>query len=408
MTVPALLSPAPLTPVAIGQTNMTGYTVLQVVPKLGAGGAETTTLEITEAICAAGGTALIATQAENPRGPMEARIIKTGGEIIYLPVASKNPITVWRNIGRLARLIRARHVDIIHARSRAPAWSSLFAARRTNIACLATYHGLVHPRPAAKVFYNSALTRGAAVIANSAYTGQLIADVHGVPPDRIKIIPRGCDVDALAHETIDPVKRAAKRRQWGVPDDAFAIICPARLRSIKGQHILIETLSQLRVQALPYLVLVGGAQEGSTYQATLERLVRARQLGNRVVFAGLEHDMPVAYAASNLAVLASTRPEPFGRTIIEAQAACLPVIASDAGGFRETVITGAPIDGATGWLVAPNDVSALATALDEALALPPDQFTLLGQNGRTNAWANFTTATLCARTLSVYRELVDT
>lgn len=394
--------------------DLTGRAVLQVVPELDVGGAEITTLEITRAIVAAGGRALVASQG----GALEDALRDAGGEILYLPVASKNPLTVWRNAALLAALAEAERVDLIHTRSRAPGWSGLRAGRLAGLPFMTTYHSTVHDKPRAKVLYNSVLVRGARCIANSHYTAGRIAAVYPQAADRLRVIPRGCDVAALARSNFTDAERAAKRAQWGIPQDAFIIMCPARVTHLKGQHLLVEALADLVADLVadlavqgptdvsPHLVLVGSAQGRDDYVADLKARAAARKIADRLHFAGLESDMPSAYAAAHLAVVPTIRPEPFGRTIIEAQAASLPVIASDAGGFRETVIAAAADKGGTGWLVTPDSVAALTAAFKEALALPQETLFQLGENGRANAEANYTQTAMCNRTLNVYAELM--
>ena len=386
--------------------DLTGRTILQVVPELDIGGAEATTVEVSEAIIAAGGTALVASQG----GRLVDQLTALGARILILPVASKNPVIMWRNRSHLAKIITDYQVDIIHARSRAPAWSSYFAARRTDSIYMSTYHGTVHRAPASKVFYNSVLTRGAAVIANSSYTASLIAEVHGVAAEKIKVIPRGCDVDHLARNNIDMARVVAKRTKWGVGADDFVILCPARLTEIKGQDVLLHAFAGVAAKApegmAVKLVFVGSTQGREAYLAGLKDLVSHYDLHDQVVFAGLEHDMAAAYAASDAVVAPSTRTEPFGRGVIEAQAATLPVIASDAGGFRETIITGSPIEGASGWLVAPGDVAAWHQALVTLVNTNASARQKIGENGRTNACTHYTQQALCARTLSVYQQLI--
>jgi glycosyltransferase involved in cell wall biosynthesis len=378
-----------------------GMTVLQVIPELNGGGAETTTLEIASALNAAGGRAVIASQG----GRLEARLAEAGAEIIKLPMASKNPLTMWANSRKLAALIRAENVDLIHARSRAPAWSSFFAARRAQIPYLATYHGMVHSGPALKVIYNSVLTRGAGVIANSHYTAQRIARVHDVPDDKIHIIPRGCDVDRLNPKQWDKKALVACRQAWGVAQDAFVILCPARITEIKGQHVLIAALAAISSDYAPVLVLAGGGQAGSGYGDRLKAQIAELGLTARVIFAGHVDNMPLAYAASDLAVVPSIRPEPFGRTIIEAGAAGLPVIASDDGGFRETVVTGDETQ-ATGWLAPAGDSMALAQALEASLSLSTSRLKKIGKNGMRHVGQYFTQQNMCRATLSVYAHIL--
>ena len=382
--------------------NLTGKTIMQVVPELDVGGAEITTVEIARAIRQAGGRALVVSQG----GALEQKIIDNGGEVIHLPVASKNPFTVWRHGRLLADLAKAEKVDLIHTRSRAPGWSGLRAGKLANIPFMTTYHSTVHEKPRAKVFYNSVLVRGRVSIANSQYTASQIAKVYPQYRDKIRVVPRGCDVDALARHQFSETDRAAKRQQWGVPLDAFVILCPARVTPLKGQHVLLNALGQLSAEVQPYLVLVGSAQGRDDYVAELTAQARANGCADRLVFAGLESNMPSAYAAANMAVVPTIRPEPFGRTITEAQAASLPVIASNGGGYRETVIAQPANAGGTGWLAEMGNPDDLAAKLQAALALPPEALFKMGANGRAHVEANYTQAAMCSRTLNVYAELI--
>ena len=383
--------------------DLTGCTILQVVPELETGGAEITTMEMAEAIVKAGGRALVASEG----GALESRIEAMGGEIVHLPVASKNPLTLLRNIGRLATLMQAENVDLIHGRSRAPCWSALLAAKRTDRPYVTTFHSTVHDKPRAKVLYNSSLVRGQISIANSHYTAARIEAVYPWVKSRLRVVPRGCDESALAPENFSSAKRLAKRAEWGVDEDAFVIICPARVTDLKGQHVLLEAMGLLKSQRQPHLICVGSAQGRDAYVAALKRRADEIGIGNRFRLTGLETDMPSAYAAADLAIVPTIRPEPFGRTIIEAQAACLPVIGSNAGGYRETIIANAPEDGGTGWLAEMGNATALAARIDAALSMPKGAFLKMGENGRANVLAHYTRKAMCNRTLNVYWELLS-
>ncbi len=387
--------------------DLSGRTILQVVPQLETGGAEITTMEMSEAIVKAGGRALVATEG----GALEEKIIAQGGEIVTLPVASKNPFTMWRNVRRLADLMKNENVDLIHGRSRAPCWSSLFAAKRANIPFVTTFHSTVHEQPRAKVFYNSSLMRGQRVIANSHFTAARIQAVYPSMTEKLRVIPRGCDETALAHDNFSAAQNAAKRKQWGVGQNAFVIICPARVTHLKGQHVLIEAVGLLKDDLLESkrslsLVLVGSAQGRDDYVAQLQDRAAQFGLDDRLVMTGLETDMPSAYAAADVAIVPTIRPEPFGRTCIEAQAASLPVIASDDGGFRETVIAKPADAGGSGFLVTPDNAQDLADAIEAVLAMDKAQKHKMGENGRANVLANYTRTAMCNRTLQVYKELI--
>lgn len=384
------------------KVDLSGRTILQLVPELETGGAEITTMEMAEAIIGAGGRALVVSQG----GALEDRIKAMGGEVVHMPVASKNPFIMARNVGRLARLMQAARVDLIHGRSRAPCWSALFAAKRAQVPFVTTFHSTVHDRPRAKILYNSSLVRGQVSIANSHFTAARIEAVYPWAKSRLRVIPRGCDEQALARENFSMARRQEKRAQWGVGENDFIILCPARVTPLKGQHILIDALARLGSAVQPKLVMVGSAQGRDDYVAGLKAQAENLGLADRLVFTGLETNMPSAYAAADLAIVPTVRPEPFGRTIIEAQAASLPVIGSDAGGYRETIIAQTPEKGGTGWLAEMGNAAALATAIDAALAMTPEELSSLGKNGRANVLENYTRTAMCNRTLNVYREVL--
>ena len=382
--------------------DLTGVTVAQIIPRLNVGGAETTTLEIARALRAANARALVVSEG----GSLSDAIMAAGAELIDMPVASKNPFVMAANIRRLRRLVGDKNINILHARSRAPAWSTLAAARAAKVPFVTTYHSLVHEGPRAKVWYNSVMVRGDAVIANSEYTGGLIRRVHGVDDARLRVVARGCDVSALAPENVSADMRADQRRAWGASADDFVILCPARITEVKGQHVLLSALTQLPAKTRPFVVFAGSADGRAEYFAALERQVAEASLTGRVHFAGLVRDMGRAYGACDLAIVPTVRGEPFGRTIVEAQAAGLPVIASDAGGYRETVISRPPENGGTGWLVPPGEAAALARAMKAAIAQSATERAQMVSNGRAHVEANFRQEVMCAKTLAIYAELI--
>ncbi|WP_422020655.1 glycosyltransferase family 4 protein [Roseibium sp.] len=385
----------------------TAPTVLQVIPDLNSGGAERTTVDIARALIAAGGTALVASQG----GQMVRELEDIGAQHFTLPVKSKNPITLWKNAGLLSDLIRAQNVDIIHARSRAPAWSSLFAARRTHIPFVTTYHGSYSQSNAVKGLYNSIMARGDTVIANSKYIADLISDRHPFAKDRITVIHRGSDLKGLAPENVSALRRQALKDSWGVPTGRPIIMNMARLTSWKGQKVLIEAMGALKASGMtaPIAILAGDAQGRDGYVAELKQLIADWNLQDQVRLVGHCADVPAAMALSDLAVVASIEPEAFGRAAVEAQAARVPVIVSDLGAVPETVL--APPDAAekdrTGWRVAPGDSDALASAIKTALALSAEDRLALTGRGLTHASRNFTVETMCAKTLDVYAKLLD-
>ncbi len=381
-------------------------TVLQVIPELDAGGAERTTVEIARAIVAAGGRALVASRG----GRMVPELEAAGAEFFAMPAQSKNPLVMWANRGRLIDLIRRFEVDIIHARSRAPAWSALWAARATGVRYVATYHGSYRAKSSLKRFYNSVMARGDAVIANSEYTRDHVAAEHAPPPERLIAIPRGADLSRFAPDEIDAARLADVRRHWGVSaDDARTVILlPGRLTAWKGQSEMVEAARLLHAagagqRADLLIILMGDAQGRDGYARQLDDAVREAGLRDAVRICGHYADMPAAYAAADIVVSASNRPEAFGRVAVEAMAMGKPVVATNHGGSRETVV-----DGETGVLVAPGDAADLARGVQTVLEMTPEARAGLGACGRDRARTRFSTEAMAASTLDVYRSLAPT
>ncbi len=376
-----------------------GLRVLQIVPELDIGGAEMTTLEVARALSAAGGEAFVMSEG----GRLVSPLLAAGAQFIQEPVARKNPITLIQNARKIRDFINRAGISLVHARSRAPAWSALWASRACHIPFVTTYHSKVHEAPRVKVLYNSVMARGDRVIANSQFTADQIKKVHQVGDDRLRIIPRGCDLEALDPKHFSAAKRRAMRSDLSITPADFVVLCPARLTSWKGQKILLEALAQTQIPRDQLILLFAGDAQGrDAYVQELKDL--ADKHGVRAQFLGLVRDMPACYAVSDIVVIPSIEAEPFGRTAIEAQAAGRAVIASDAGGFKETVMAAGPAR--TGWLTPPSDVVSLAQCLNEAFLLSPAQRQSLGRAARRHVCANFSTDRLCAETLAVYRELV--
>jgi glycosyltransferase involved in cell wall biosynthesis len=387
---------------------MAGVTILQAVPRLDAGGSEQATIEIAAALTYAGASALVATEG----GRMATALTEAGGEIITLPVASKNPATLLVNARRLAQLIETRSVNLVHARSRAPAWSAFLAARRTRRPFVTTYHGAYASPGPFKNFYNSVMARGDRVIANSRYTADLIVARHRVPKDRLRVIYRGVDLAKFAPDEVVHNRLGRLRALWGVSERQPVVLQAARLTSWKGQTLVIEAARQLlRADRLgdAVVIMAGDSQGRTAYQRELERLIARSGLTDRVRLVGHCDDMPAAFALAHVAVIASTSAETFGRTSIEAQAMGCPVIVSDIGAAPETIVPAGPGKrDDTGWLVPCGDAAALAERMAEALALSPEQRAALGSRARRRIAAKFSLRQMQRATLAVYDELLET
>ncbi|UFN49850.1 glycosyltransferase family 4 protein [Roseomonas sp. OT10] len=367
-------------------------TVLQVLPALVSGGVERGTVEIAEALAGAGFRALVASAG----GPLVAELEAVGARHATLPLDRKSPLALAANARALERLIRAEGVDIVHARSRFPAWSALAAARRTGARFVTTFHGVYSESFPGKRLYNSVMVRGDRVIAISEHVAGIIHARYGTGPDRLRIIPRGADVTRFDPAAVPSDRVAALRAAWAVPEGRPVVLLPGRLTRWKGQAVLLRALARLLPDP-PFGLLVG---EGGM-RAELEAEARRLGLAGHVALPGLTRDMPAALLLADLVVHASTAAEPFGRTVVEAQAMRRPVIAADLGAPRETVE-----EGVTGWRVPPDDPEALAAAIRRALALPPEARAALGIRARAAVLARYTTAAMQAATLNVYRELL--
>ncbi len=378
-------------------------TVLQVTPELSAGGVERTTIDMARALTGAGGRALVASAG----GRLEDELRAAGGELIRLPAASKNPLVMARNAARLIHCVRDCDVDIVHARSRAPAWSALWAARATGARLVTTYAGIHTARGPLKRFYNSVMARGDRVIANSHFTAAHVRAEHGVPEARLRVIPRGVDVDALDPLIVSPERAGAVRAAWGfdgAAPGAPIVLLPGRLTRWKGQDVAIRACARLAAAHGPdmHLVIVGDDQGRRGYRDELAALIAAEGVADRVTLAGHCSDMPAAYAVSDVVISASVEPEAFGRVAVEAQCMGRPVIATDHGGARETIE-----EGRTGRLAKPGDADALARALGEVLSLSPGARLAMGDQGAERARRLFSVAAMQSATLRVYQEVVD-
>ncbi|HTN12503.1 MAG TPA: glycosyltransferase family 4 protein [Acetobacteraceae bacterium] len=370
--------------------------VLQVLPALGGGGVERGTVEITSIIARLGGLPLVASAG----GRLAPAVERAGGRNLILGLDSKNPWRIWRNAAALERLIRAHQVDIVHARSRAPAWSALLAARRTGAHFVTTYHGSYNENLPGKRRYNAVMAMGERVIAVSQFIAGLIAERHGTDPARIRVIHRGVDPAVFDPARVGPDRQVRLLRAWRVQDGQTTLVLPGRLTRWKGQAVLIEALARMRHQGA-VAVLVGADQGRARYAAELAALAERLGVGDRLRIVGDCEDMPAALSLSDVVVNASTDPEAFGRVVIEAQAMARPVVATDHGGAVETVA-----HGETGWRVPPGDADALAAALDHALELSQEERAALGARARASVLASYTVEAMQMKTIEVYREVL--
>ena len=372
-------------------------TVLQVVPRLEQGGVERGTLEMVDAIAKAGGRPLVATAG----GRLEFRVARAGGEVVHMNADSKNPLTMWQNARLLRRLIREQNVDVVHARSRAPAWSAYWATRSLGTPMVTTYHGTYNEDLPFKRTYNSVMAKGRPVIAISEFIRGLIRERHGLADDQIVTIPRGADISVFAEETVGHERAIKLADNWGLIEEARAIVLmPGRLTRWKGGESVIEAAARLKeLRGSDFVVLLVG-DDASGFQATLENKIEETGTGDVVQLTGGTQDIAAAYKLASVVVSASIEPEAFGRVIVEAQAMSKPVIASNHGGARETVV-----HGSTGWLYPPGDAEALAQTIHQALELGESERAHMGLAGRARIHSAYTVSAMQRATLAVYEQV---
>jgi glycosyltransferase involved in cell wall biosynthesis len=372
-------------------------TILQLVPKLDTGGAERVAIEIAEALTKAGHRALIACEG----GVLTPAALRAGAEILPLPLDTKSPWRLRRNAWRIRRLIKQYKVDVVHAHSRGPAWSGYWATRRDEAKFVTTYQGVYKENAPFKRRYNEIMTQGDRVIAVSRFIAELILERYPQAEPRLRVIHGGVDTTKFDPAAVLGDRAGRLAQSWRLRLGAPTLMLPGRLTSWKGQKLLISALAASRHKDA-VAILAGDDQGRKNYAQTL--ITHAQRLGvaDRVRLAGNVEDMPAAMMLADVVVNASTDPEAFGRTIIEAQAMARLVIAADHGGARETII-----DGETGLLFPPGDVAALAAAIDQILDLPTEDRIALGQHARAMVGRHYSIAAMQKAMLQVYTELMS-
>lgn len=371
--------------------------IMQIIPELGPGGAEQGCIDIAAALVKAGAKAIVVSHG----GTRIPELLRAQAVHINLPVHSKNPAIMMANIFRLRRLIKKHGVDIVHARSRAPAWSALQACKGTQARFMTTCHAPYNISGKAKRFYNSCIARGERVIAISGHVADYLRKNYKIDRRNIRLIHRGVALEKF-HPTAVTAERLIKLSQaWRLPDGASIIMLPGRITRWKGHHVLIKAMAMLNRPDV-FCVLIGSDQGRTAYREELEETIREKGLEGQIRIVDHCDDMPAAYMLATVVVSASTDPEGFGRIPIEAQAMGRPIIATDHGGARETIVRGE-----TGWLIPPGDERALCVALQEALSLDPTQRAMLATREMTHIAHNFTKDKMAQETLNVYAELLE-
>jgi glycosyltransferase involved in cell wall biosynthesis len=384
---------------------LAGRTVLQIVPDLQSGGAERAAIDMAEAISQAGGRCLVASRG----GRMVSELQSKGGVWLPFPAATKNPIAMALNSVQLARIIRDEGVDIVHARSRAPAWVAYFATRQTGAKFITTYHSAYYGASPIKLRYNAIMASGDIVIAISEFAAERIRKLHPEAADRVVVIPRGADLRAFSPAAVSPARVQRLRAAWGVAPHERVVLLPARLASRKGHAVTIDAARRLAAEGHDDIrILFVGDPHSDSFRRALEAQIARAGVAGFVRSVGHCDDMPAAYLAAAVIVAPSTEPEAFGRVAIEAQAMGAPVVVSDIGAAPEIVRAPpqTPRHQATGWRVPPGDPAKLAEAIGEALAMRASERDDMMLRARENVQARFSVEQMQHATLDVYRRLL--
>ena len=383
--------------------SMTGKTLLQLLPALQSGGVERGAIDVATAFVEAGGRAIIASKG----GRLTDGLQRRGVEHVTLPLGTKTPWAVKKNAGQIADLIKAEKVDILHARSRIPAWVGHYAKEATGIPFVTTWHGKHDAKSFLKKRYNSSLVQGDRVIAISDYIRRRILADYPDVEGKLITIPRGVDLETFTPEQVPGGRIIRLVDQWRVPDDRPVILLPGRLTRWKGQDLFLDALALVLKDCqgsdtpIPMGVLAGDSQGKDKFPKQLMKQIKKLGLESAVAMPGHVDDMAAAYNLATIVVAPSRDPEPFGRVPIEAQAMGAIPIAFAHGGFEETIK-----DGKTGYLVPPGDVAGLAEAMKTALGLSDQDRDRMTRAGRSHVEAHFTNRGMCAATLGVYQDLL--
>ncbi|WP_264812491.1 glycosyltransferase family 4 protein, partial [Acetobacter oeni] len=319
----------------------------------------------------------------------------------------KSPYAILRNASRLKSVIASENVSLVHARSRAPAWAARLATRAKQTRFVTTWHGVHSESFPGKKKYNSVLASGDRVIAISQFIGDRLLRDYDVGPDRLRVIPRGADTRQFDPELVRGDRIQMLIDAWDIAEDAPVILMPGRLTEWKGQTLLLDALALMMREGLTtrnrVCVFVGSAPDRSEFPEELKERVKTLGLSEQIRFGGHCADMPAALALSELVVIPSLKPEPFGRVVVEAQAMARPVIVAAHGAAMETVT-----HGDTGILFPPGDAGALAEMIAATLEASAEDRAGMGWRARENVLMHYTTEAMQAATLAVYDELLGT
>ncbi len=381
----------------------TKINVLQVIPRLGYGGAETGCYDIAHYLAEQNCGSYIATSG----GDLLKFVKKNKVKVFKLPVHSKNPLIIILNTIMMIFLILIKKINIVHARSRAPAWSCYFACLITNTIFVTTFHGTYNYKSKLKKFYNSIMLRSKLTIAGSNFIFGHINDNYSEylnKHKKLRVIFRGINVDYFNSKNISILKQEKLKREWSIDPNKFIILMPGRLTYWKGQEKFIEALNIL-VEDYNFTnfhaILLGSDQGRKVYSKKLFSLVERYSLSKKISFINHCGEMPLAYSLADVVVSASIEPEAFGRIAVESQSMGKPIIASNIGGSKETVL-----NKKTGFLYKHDDPRELAKSLNTVIQLSQEELKLMGNEGRKNVAKKFDVELMCDSNLREYKKLL--
>ena len=377
--------------------------ILQIIPSMEIGGAERTVLEITAFLKNTNYTSLVLTSG----GKLIKDLEKLNIEVVQYPIDKKNPLLIIKNIIELKKLFIEKNIDLIHVRSRAPAWSAIFAARSLKIPIVTTWHGHVSNSSWFKKKYNSIMHKGNALIANSNYTAENINKIYKIDKDKIDIIPRGVNTEKFKASNFSDEEKIKIKKEWKVFDqNKIILLLPARLTRWKGHEVVIKAIGLLKKEEFfkNIICLFAGNQKGSErYIQNLKETIASLSLDDKIKLIGQVENMPLAYQASNIILSPSIQPEPFGRIPIEAQASGKIIISSNSGAVKETIKSG---QDSTGFKVKPNNSEELAHQIKLVIKMKDEDLQEIKKRAILNVKNNFSLETMCKKTLEVYNRLL--
>ena len=382
--------------------NYKNKRILQIIPNMEIGGAERTVLEITSFLKDKEFSSLVLTSGGKLIGELEKENI----EVIKLKIDKKNPYWIIKNFFLFIKIFREKKIDLVHVRSRAPAWSAIFAAKKIGIPVLTTWHGHVSNSSFIKKIYNSIMLKGDAVIANSAYTAERISKIYNIDLNKIDIISRGVNVESFEGSKFSNTEISNMKKIWSVDDNKIIILFPARLTRWKGHLVTIEAINLLKKEKFfdQVIFLFAGEKAGAeNYIKKLNSIITKFKLQENIKLVERIENMPLAYHASDVVLSPSIEPEPFGRIPIEAQAAGKTIIASDHGAVKDTIKNG---NNFTGFKVKPNDPQALSIAIKQSITMDKKDLTKMHERAISNVKNNFSLENMCKKTLEVYKRLL--